>query len=91
MIPDSAELASFSISLEQASGATFMRGRVAVFELMTMNSKLREMTFNREPAQNIRRQARLMGMKSLAEDATDKALKGITTLLEVARLQKAVD
>jgi type IV pilus assembly protein PilB len=49
------------------------------------------MTFNREPAQNIRRQARLMGMKSLAEDATDKALKGITTLLEVARLQKAVD
>ena len=102
--PDLAELDAFSISQEQAAVATFMRGRgcnycqhtgyrgrVAVFELMTMNSKLREMTFNREPAQNIRRQARLMGMKSLAEDATDKALKGITTLLEVARLQKAVD
>ena len=102
--PDPTELANFSITAEQASEATFMRGRgcnhcqhtgyrgrVAVFELMTMNSKIREMTFNREPAQNIRRQARLMGMKSLAEDAVDKALKGITTLLEVARLQKAVD
>ena len=58
---------------------------------MTMNSKIREMTFNREPSQNIRRQARLMGMRSLSEDATDKAMKGITTLLEVSRLQKAVD
>ena len=102
--PDPSELATFSITPEQASAATFMRGRgcnhcqhtgyrgrVAVFEMMTMNSKLREMTFNREPSQNLRRQARLMGMRSLSEDATDKALKGITTLLEVARLQKAVD
>ena len=101
---DQTELDQFGVTSDQASTATLMqgrgcsncqhtgyRGRVAVFELMTMNSKLREMTFNREPSQNIRRQARLMGMKSLAEDATEKALKGITTLLEVARLQKAVD
>lgn len=102
--PDQSELAQFGVTAEQAAAATFMRGkgcnncqhtgyrgRVAVFEMMTMNSKIREMTFNREPSQNIRRQARLMGMRSLAEDATDKALKGITTFLEVARLQKAVD
>ncbi len=102
--PDASELAEFGISQERADASTFMRGkgcnycqhtgyrgRVAVFELMTMNSKLREMTFNREPSQNIRRQARLMGMRTLAEDASDKALKGITTLLEVSRLQKAVD
>ena len=102
--PDQSELTQFGITDDQASAGTFMRGkgcnhcqhtgyrgRVAVFEMMTMNSKIREMTFNREPAQNIRRQARLMGMRSLAEDATDKALKGQTTLLEVARLQKAVD
>ena len=75
-MPDASELEAFSISQEQASAATFMRGRgcnhcqhtgyrgrVAVFEMMTMNSKLREMTFNREPSQNIRRQARLMGMR----------------------------
>lgn len=102
--PDQSELAQFGVTAEQAASATFMRGkgcnncqhtgyrgRVAVFEMMTMNSKIREMTFNREPSQNIRRQARLMGMRSLAEDATDKAMKGLTTFLEVARLQKAVD
>lgn len=102
--PDQSELTQFGVTAEQAAAATFMRGkgcnncqhtgyrgRVAVFEMMTMNSKIREMTFNREPSQNIRRQARLMGMRSLAEDATDKALKGLTTFLEVARLQKAVD
>jgi len=102
--PDQSELAQFGVTAEQAAAATFMRGkgcnncqhtgyrgRVAVFEMMTMNSKIREMTFNREPSQNIRRQARLMGMRSLAEDATDKAMKGLTTFLEVARLQKAVD
>ena len=102
--PDQSELSQFGITADQAAAGTFMRGkgcnncqhtgyrgRVAVFEMMTMNSKIREMTFNREPAQNIRRQARLMGMRSLSEDATDKALKGQTTLLEVGRLQKAVD
>ncbi len=64
------------------------RGRLAVFELLVMNSTLREMTFRSEPAQNIRRQARLFGMKTLVEDALDKALAGKTTLLEVARLDK---
>ncbi|MFN9717790.1 MAG: GspE/PulE family protein [Planctomycetota bacterium] len=67
---------------------TGYRGRRAVFELMTMNSTLREMAFNSEPAQNIRRQARLLGMKTLVEDAKDKAFQGITTLAEVYKLSK---
>ena len=41
------------------------------------------MTFNREPTQAIRRQARLLGMRTLLEDGVDKAVKGITTLEEV--------
>lgn len=64
------------------------RGRQAVFELLVMNSTLREMTFRSEPAQNLRRQARLFGMRTIVEDATDKALAGRTTFLEVARLDK---
>lgn len=67
---------------------TGYRGRRAVFELMTMNTTLREMAFNSEPAQNIRRQARLLGMKTLVEDAKDKAFTGITTLAEVYKLSK---
>ncbi len=99
--PTPSELQHFDITPEQAAHATFARGRgcthcqhsgyrgrIAVFELMVMNSTLREMTFNREPTQNIRRQARLLGMKTLAEDALDKAMAGITTLAEVERLRK---
>ena len=102
--PDSSELEHFSITTERVEQASFLRGRgcnhcqhtgyrgrVAVFELMTMNATLREMTFNREPSQNLRRQARLLGMRSLVEDAMDKALEGVTTLAEAHRLQKAGD
>jgi type IV pilus assembly protein PilB len=65
---------------------TGYRGRKAVFELMMMNTTIREMTFRSEPTQNIRRQARLFGMKTLVEDAADKALEGITTLAEAYKL-----
>jgi type IV pilus assembly protein PilB len=44
---------------------------------------MREMTFKREPTQSIRRQARLLGMRTLLEDGLQKALKGISTLEEV--------
>lgn len=97
--PDQAELQQLGVTPDQIATATFMRGkgcshcqhtgyrgRKAVFELMMMNSTLRDMTFRSEPAQNIRRQARLFGMKTLMEDALDKALLGITTLTEVMGL-----
>ena len=102
--PDQSELQHFEIGSEQAATAEFMRGkgcnycqhtgyrgRKAVFEMMTMNSTLREMTFRGEATQNIRRQARLFGMRSLIDDAKDKALEGVTTLAEVYRLEKSSD
>ena len=52
---------------------------------------LREMTFRSEPAQAIRRQARLFGMKTLVDDAKDKALQGLTTLAEVYKLKTSRD
>jgi type IV pilus assembly protein PilB len=99
--PDSQELEHFDITPDQAAMSSFVRGkgcnycqhtgfrgRVAVFELMTMNPTIREMTFRSEPTQNIRRQARLFGMKTLVDDAKDKALQGVTSLTEVYRLEK---
>jgi type IV pilus assembly protein PilB len=62
---------------------TGFRGRKGIFELLRMNSSIREMTFNREPTQAIRRQARLLGMRTLLEDGVAKAVAGITTLEEV--------
>jgi len=62
---------------------TGYRGRLGIFEMMKMSAGIREMTFNRAPNQEIRRQARLMGMRTLLEDGVEKAVKGITTLEEV--------
>jgi type IV pilus assembly protein PilB len=100
-LPDQSELDHFDVSPDQAAAAIFVRGkgcnhcqhtgfrgRIAVFELMTMNATIREMTFRSEPTQNIRRQARLFGMKTIVEDAKDKALQGVTSLAEVYRLEK---
>ncbi len=99
--PSPEEVEIFNISPDEASEGQWCRGkgcnsckhtgyngRRAVFELMTMNSTLREMAFNSEPAQNIRRQARLLGMKTLVEDAKDKAFQGMTSLAEVYKLSK---
>jgi type IV pilus assembly protein PilB len=94
--PSEAELKSAGLTPDQVSNATFMRGRgcnhcyhtgyrgrLGIFEMLKMNSAMREMTFNRAPTQEIRRQARLHGMRTLLEDGLEKAVKGITTLEEV--------
>ncbi len=95
-VPSTKELRAAGITDDQAAKATFMRGRgcghchhtgyrgrLGIFELMKMNSAIREMTFKREPNQVIRRQARLLGMRTLLEDGVIKATKGISTLEEV--------
>ncbi len=99
--PTESDLQQFDLTQEQLDAATFMRGRgcnachhtgfrgrLAVHEQMIMNSTIREMTFAREPTQNLRRQARLLGMKTLVEDCLDKALAGTTHLSEVFHLEK---
>jgi type IV pilus assembly protein PilB len=64
------------------------RGRLGLFEVMHMNSKIREMTFQGESTQNIRKAAIAAGMRTLYEDGIGKVLKGITTLDEVMRVAK---
>ncbi|MBI1913638.1 MAG: Flp pilus assembly complex ATPase component TadA [Planctomycetes bacterium] len=94
--PPAHEIKAAGLTPDRIAGAAFMRGRgcthcnhtgyrgrLGIFELMKLNSTIREMTFKREPTQTIRRQARLLGMRTLLEDGVNKALKGITTLEEV--------
>ena len=52
------------------------RGRMGIYELMTMTSQIREMTFKGESTQNLRRMARKQGMRALFEDGMIKAIKG---------------
>ncbi|TWT61825.1 GspE/PulE family protein [Rubinisphaera italica] len=99
-IPEPSEVEEFGIAQDVIDSGEFFRGkgcnhcqhtgyrgRRAVFELMMMNSAIREMAFNSEPTQNIRRQARLFGMKTLVEDAVDKAIQGVTTFSEAYKLK----
>jgi type IV pilus assembly protein PilB len=94
--PPQHEIKAAGLTPQQAAAATFFRGRgcsnchhtgykgrKGIYEFMRMNGAMREMTFNREPAQAIRRQARLHGMKTLLEDGVNKACIGMTTLEEV--------
>jgi len=62
------------------------RGRMGIFELMTLTTQIREMTFKGESTQAIRRLARKQGMRTLFEDGIIKAIKGQTTLDEVLRI-----
>jgi type IV pilus assembly protein PilB len=95
-MPPEAELEAAGITPEMAEKATFMRGRGCthchhtgyrgrngIFEMLKMNASMRLLTFNRSPAQELRRKAREGGMITLLEDGIKKALRGVTTLDEV--------
>jgi type IV pilus assembly protein PilB len=100
-VPSEAELRAAHISPEMAEKATFFkgkgcvncnksgyRGRRAIFELMYMSPKVREMTFKGESTSAIRRVARSEGMHVLFEDGIVKAMKGLTTIEEVMRVAR---
>ncbi len=102
--PSRDSLEAARITPEMASTATFMkgkgcrtcggsgyRGRMAVFELMLLSSKLRELTFSEAPATVIRKQAVAEGMKTLYVDGVGKVCRGLTTVEEVLRVARPTD
>jgi type IV pilus assembly protein PilB len=99
--PSEAQLEIAGISPEVAKKANFMkgrgcghcqksgfRGRLGIFELMFMTSKIRELAFQGAPTQEIRKVAVQQGMRTLYQDGLAKAVNGITTLEEVFRVAK---
>ncbi len=62
------------------------RGRMAIFELLVMSSKIREMAFKGESPVEIRNVSRREGMRTLFEDGMVKAMKGLTTVDEVLKI-----
>jgi type IV pilus assembly protein PilB len=99
-----AVLESAGITPEMASKATFMkgrgcnncsgsgyRGRLGIYELMMMNSRIRELAFEGAPTQVIRKTAVSLGMTTLYNDGLAKVIKGITTIDEVLRVAKKVE
>ncbi len=68
---------------------TGYRGRKGIFEILVMNQELRELAFNRAPANLIKKAARAAGMRSLLQDGQRKILSGLTTAEEVMRSTQA--
>jgi type IV pilus assembly protein PilB len=64
---------------------TGYRGRKGIFEVLVMNSELRELAFKRAATNQVRKAARAAGMRSLLEDGQRKILTGMTTAEEVMR------
>ena len=100
-VPNEAALEAAGITTEMAANAQFargagcgncqgagFRGRLAIFELMTMSSKVRELTFNQATTSEIRQAAITEGMTTMYLDGIDKVMRGITTIEEVLRVAK---
>jgi type IV pilus assembly protein PilB len=64
------------------------RGRLGLYEVMLMTSKIRELSFQGASTQELRKVAIAQGMNTLYQDGINKVLKGITTLDEVFRVAK---
>ncbi len=65
---------------------TGYKGRTGIHELLKIDSDIKSMLIERESTEKIKSVALEKGMKTLRQDAVEKALKGITTIDEVIRV-----
>lgn len=65
---------------------TGFKGRIAVFEILTLNYEIASLIMNRAPSHIIREAARKAGMRTMREDGFIKVKEGKTTIEEVLRV-----
>ncbi|MEZ6197884.1 MAG: GspE/PulE family protein, partial [Planctomycetota bacterium] len=80
-----------SLTLKRAQGCSRCRstgysGRTGIHELLLVTETLRGCSFGGDQAGELESAARSTGFRTLREDGLDKALAGLTTLEEIARL-----
>lgn len=102
--PSASLLADAGIPLDLAKKASFakgkgctncnktgMRGRLGIYELMIITSKVREMIFQNMSSTDLRVLAISQGMSTLYQDGMQKVMKGITSFEEVYRNAKRTE
>ncbi|MBI4711952.1 MAG: Flp pilus assembly complex ATPase component TadA [Planctomycetes bacterium] len=102
--PSEAELKSIGLDAKKIKGKTLYKphgcseckntgykGRKGLFELMEMDSTLRDLTFQRESTLKMREQAKIGGMVSLIEDGVRKVLDGLTAIEEIIAMTARED
>jgi len=67
-------------------GGMGYKGRLGLYEVMTMNEEIRSLVLQRAPADEIARLAMREGMRRLRDDGFEKVKAGLTSLAEVARV-----
>jgi type IV pilus assembly protein PilB len=96
--PKEEEIMELGLRMEQVEGKKFCvgkgcencnnsgyRGRVALFEIMTMDDTMREMVMKNANTAQLRRYARQRGMRTLRESGLMSIYDGVTTIDEVVR------
>jgi type IV pilus assembly protein PilB len=61
-------------------------GRIGIFEVLNVNSNIREAIIERKHSSEIKEIAKKDGMTTMIEDGFQKVLKGLTTIEEVLRV-----
>ncbi|MFA5115759.1 MAG: ATPase, T2SS/T4P/T4SS family [Candidatus Omnitrophota bacterium] len=70
---------------------TGYRGRTAIYEFLVLNEDIRQMVLNRNSADQIKKKAVALGMRTLRGDGIEKVFKGLTTVSEVVRVTPKED
>ena len=70
---------------------TGYRGRLGIYEILTMSDRIRALVVRRAPLDEIRAAAVAEGMRTLRADGLAKARAGATTLEEVLRVTAEVE
>ena len=72
--------------MQKMSGGSGFRGRIGLYEVMTVSREIQAMTLERRPAEEIRDVAVQQGMRRLREDGLEKVRQGRTSIAEVLRV-----
>ena len=70
----------------QACNFTGMKGRVAIYEIMSISEELRDLILKNVGTAELRAMAQAQGMKTLRQSGLEKVLDGTTTVDEVLRV-----
>ncbi len=69
-----------------ACSNTGYKGRVGIFEVLTISEKIRSMIISHEAAQTIEKEGLDEGMTTMQQDGFLKVLEGVTTIEEILRV-----
>jgi type IV pilus assembly protein PilB len=67
-------------------GGSGYRGRIGLYEVMTMSPEIQTLALERAPAESVRDLAVSQGMSRLRDDGLEKVRQGRTSMAEIARV-----